>query len=101
MSSFSLWVSSGCRYTCPPCKPSQMFLGSLTLLAHAREVHGLDTWSDVTAAYPDTRIEVERLVCAECGESVHHDRGEFQAHLDQAHNGMDIKDYYYDHVAGT
>ena len=95
LSAFEGWKDGRCRYLCAEC--GRVFATMLSFHYHASAHHGLAA-DAYRARHGAARIRTERVDCVLCGARVVWDYVKLRVHMERAHQGMDLFQYFRDHV---
>ena len=88
---FATWLSGTCSFECAMC--GERFAHSISFYTHLAAGHRTRP-SDYAVKHGSALVDRNTVVCAECRETVDHEKGSLQKHFAQKHPGLRLRDYF-------
>ncbi len=92
---FDRWKVGACKYLCARC--DRVFPGQLQFFCHLQDDHRT-VWEKYERQFGNPLLEAARIRCGLCQKNVLHDFVKLKVHLQRRHDGMDLLDYFAQHV---
>ena len=88
---FATWLAGTCTFKCAIC--GERFPHSISFYTHLAAGHRTRP-SDYAAKHGSALVHRNTVECAECRETVDHEKGCLQKHFAQRHPGLRLRDYF-------